>query len=300
MSTDVAVEVSAPETPRKLRKRTPGGEVEGARGWVYAAIGVVILISVFPLYWSFVIATTHSDRVGDRYPLLIPGGNLMTNIEKVFGTINFWGAAWNSLLIAGLTTASVLFFATLAGYSFAKLKFRGNNALFGFILMTMAIPPQLGVVGLYKLMSDWGWIGNPAAVIVPGLVSAFGVFFMRNYLIGVIPDELLEAARVDGAGQFRTFLTVGVPAARPAMAILGLFTFVGVWTDFFWPLLVFQTSQENTLQTALAQLQASLGNNTDYSLVLAGALMSTVPLLILFFVAGKQLVAGIMAGAVKS
>lgn len=300
MSTDVAVEVSAPEAPRKLRKRTPGGEVEGARGWVYAAIGVVLLISVFPLYWSFVIATTHSDRVGDAYPLLIPGGNLMTNIEKVFGTINFWGAAWNSLLIAGFTTLSVLFFATLAGYSFAKLKFRGNNALFGFILMTMAIPPQLGVVGLYKLMSDWGWIGNPAAVIVPGLVSAFGVFFMRNYLIGVIPDELLEAARVDGAGQFRTFLTVGVPAARPAMAILGLFTFVGVWTDFFWPLLVFQTSQENTLQTALAQLQASLGNNTDYSLVLTGALMSTVPLLILFFVAGKQLVAGIMAGAVKS
>ena len=293
-------EITRPSKPAKRSRLKGSGSVEYARKPVYGILAIIILIGAFPLYWSFVIASTSTTYVSQRLPHLVPGGNLFANVEKVFQRVDFWNAAFNSVLISSAITASVLFFATLAGYSFAKLRFRGSGALFAFIMLTMAVPPQLGVVGLYKLMSNWGWIGNPAAVIVPGLVSAFGVFFMRNYLRGVIPTELLEAARVDGAGQFRTFLTVAVPAARPALAILGLFTFVGVWTDFFWPLLVFQGSKANTLQTALAQLQASLGNSVDHSLVLTGVLMSTVPLLILFFVAGKQLVAGIMAGAVKS
>ncbi|MDN5558083.1 MAG: ABC transporter permease subunit, partial [Ruaniaceae bacterium] len=125
-------------------------------------------------------------------------------------------------------------------------------------------------------------------------------FFMSQYLAGVIPTELMEAARVDGAGQFRTFLTVAVPAARPAAAILALFTFISTWTDFFWPFLVLRDPKVQTLQTALSQLMASSGNNPDMSVMLAGSLMSIVPLLVLFIVAGKQLVAGIMAGAVKS
>ena len=144
-------------------------------------------------------------------------------------------------------------------------------------------------------MSELGWIGKLQAVIVPLMVTAFGVFFMRQYLAAVIPDELLEAARVDGANQIRTFLSIVVPAARPAMAILGLFTFMLAWTDFLWPMIVL--AQNPTLQVALSQLQSS--DYIDYSVVLTGAVMATIPLLVLFIVAGRQLISGIMQGAVK-
>ncbi len=210
--------------------------------------------------------------------------------------IPFWQALLNSVVVSGVITASVVGFSTLAGYSFAKLRFRGRDGLMLFVVATLAIPTQLGVIPLFILMKDLGWTGTLGAVIVPTLVTAFGVFFMRQYLVEVIPDELIEAARVDGANQFRTFLTVAIPAARPAMAILGLFTFMTAWTDFFWPMIVLR-SDNPTLQTALAQLQS--GYYIDYSIVLAGAVLATVPLLVLFVIAGRQLVSGIMAGAVK-
>jgi len=227
---------------------------------------------------------------------MIPGGNFFANAVKVLDAIPFWKALGNSVLISAIITISVVTFSTLAGYAFAKLRFKGRDGLMVFVIVTMAIPTQLGIIPLFMLMRQLGWTGSIGAVIVPTLVTAFGVFFMRQYLVDVIPDELIEAARMDGANQFRTFLTVGVPAARPAMAILGLFTFMTAWTDYLWPLIVL-SPQNPTLQTALSQLQS--GFYVDYSIVLAGAVLATLPLLVLFVVAGKQLVSGIMAGAVK-
>jgi cellobiose transport system permease protein len=274
--------------------------VERPRWWVYAVLAAIIGGSLFPMYWSYVIASTTSGNAGARVPVLVPGGNFLDNARQVFDTVPFWGAFGNSVLISTVVTISVVFFSTLAGYAFAKLPFRGKNAMMTFIVLTLAVPPQLGAVGLYRLMAQWGWTGTIGAVIFPALVSAFGVFFMRQYLTEVIPTELIEAARVDGAGQFRTFLTVAVPAARPAMAVLALFTFISTWTDFFWPYLVLRDPKVQTLQTALNQLMASAGNNPDMSVVLAGSLLSIVPLLVLFLLAGRQLVAGIMSGALKS
>ena len=160
----------------------------------------------------------------------------------------------------------------------------------------MAVPTQLGVVPMFVVMAELGWAGSIWAVIVPWLVTAFGVFFMRQYLLDAVPDELIEAARMDGCSMFRTFWTVAVPAARPAAAVLWLFTFMMVWTDFFWPLIVLP-GDNPTIQVALNQLQS--GFFKDYSLVLTGATLATVPLLVLFVVAGRQLVSGIMQGAVK-
>ena len=193
-------------------------------------------------------------------------------------------------------SASVVFFSTLAGYSFAKLRFRGSRGLFVFVIATTAVPTQLGVVPLFIVMSQLGWTGTLGAVIVPGLVTAFGVFWMTQYLSTALPDELIEAGRVDGANMFQTFWYIGFPAARPAAAMLGLFTFIATWTNFFWPFIVLDPSNP-TLPVALAQLQANYF--VDYSIVLAGVLLATLPLLILFVVAGRQLVAGIMQGAVK-
>jgi cellobiose transport system permease protein len=262
---------------------------------VYGLLTAFLIGSAYPLWWSFVVGSGTNATRGETLPL-IPGGNFIANAIKVFDAIPFWKALGNSIIVSSVVTISVVTFATLAGYAFAKLRFRGRDGLMVFVVATLAIPTQLGIIPLFIVMRQLGWTGTLGAVIVPSLVTAFGVFFMRQYLVDVIPDELIEAARVDGANQFRTFLTVAVPAARPAMAILGLFTFMTTWTDYLWPLIVLNPTNP-TLQTALGQLQS--GFYIDYSIVLTGAILATIPLLVLFIVAGRQLISGIMAGAVK-
>ncbi|SMQ70975.1 carbohydrate ABC transporter permease [Agreia sp. VKM Ac-1783] len=264
----------------------------------YALLAAFFIGSAFPLWWSFVIGSRQSSDTNLVPPAILPGPNFLDKAAEVFTTVPFWQALANSIIISGAITISVVFFSTLAGYSFAKLRFRASNGLLLAVIATMAIPTQLGIIPLFMLMAEWHWIGTLQAVIVPGLVTAFGVFFMRQYLVDVIPDELIEAARMDGASMWGTFWHVAVPAARPAMAVLALFTFMAAWTDFLWPLLVLGP-RNPSVQTALAALSASGGQTPDNSMVLAGAVLSVIPLLILFIVAGKQLVAGIMQGAVK-
>ncbi|PPI12770.1 sugar ABC transporter permease [Rathayibacter sp. AY1D2] len=276
-------------------RRVRAGRVDRPGFLTYGLLSAFILGSTYPLWWSFVVASGSNATRSETLPL-VPGGNFLANASQVLTAIPFWTALLNSVIVSGIITLSVVSFSTLAGYAFAKLRFRGRDGLMIGVVATMAIPTQLGIIPLFILMRQLGWTGSLGAVIVPTLVTAFGVFFMRQYLVDVIPDELIEAARVDGANQFRTFLTVAVPAARPAMAILGLFTFMMAWTDFLWPLIVLSPTNP-TLQTALAQLQS--GYYVDYSIVLAGAVLSVIPLLVLFLLAGRQLIAGIMSGAVK-
>ena len=287
---------SAPTLRAPRRRRLVAGGVGGRPGFLaYGLLSAVLIGSAYPLWWSFVVGSGTNSTRGETLPL-IPGGNFIANMIKVFDAIPFWQALANSIIVSSVVTVSVVTFATLAGYAFAKLKFRGRDGLMIFVIATLAIPTQLGIIPLFIVMRQLGWTGELGAVIVPTLVTAFGVFFMRQYLVDVIPDELIEAARVDGANQFRVFLTVAVPAARPAMAILGLFTFMATWTDYLWPLIVLNPTNP-TLQTALSQLQS--GYYIDYSIVLTGAILATIPLLVLFIAAGRQLISGIMAGAVK-
>lgn len=286
--------VPIPE-PQRRRRRSGVGLNKRPGFLTYLVLGLSVIFFAYPLWWSFVVASGTNATRGQTLPL-IPGPNFLHNVNEVLAAVPFWKALGNSLLISSVVTISVVTFSTLAGYAFAKLRFRGRDGLMIFVIATMAIPTQLGIIPLFMVMRNIGWTGDIKAVIVPLLVTAFGVFFMRQYLAGVIPDELIEAARVDGCNQIRTFFNVAVPAARPAMAILALFTFMLAWTDFLWPLIVLDAGNP-TLQTALANLQS--GYYIDFSIVLAGAVMATIPLLVLFIVAGRQLISGIMQGAVK-
>ncbi|MGO2519140.1 MAG: carbohydrate ABC transporter permease [Microbacterium sp.] len=305
----MTVIVTPPQAPPKAPHDDPrvaAQERRAKRGRVYERPGVLTYAllaaffvgSAFPLWWSFVIASRQSSDTNVVPPVAIPGPNFLGNAAKVFETVPFMMALLNSTIISGVITISVVFFSTLAGYAFAKLRFRGRTGLLLTVIATMAIPTQLGIIPMFMLMAEWKWTGTLQAVIVPGLVTAFGVFFMRQFLVDVIPDELIEAARMDGASMWGTFWHVAIPAARPGMAVLALFTFMASWTDYLWPMLVLGPRNPN-VQTALAALSASGGQNPDTAMVLAGAVLSVIPLLILFFVAGKQLVAGIMQGAVK-
>lgn len=280
------------------RKRGLGGP-NRRPGWVsYTLLGLVIALSFYPIYYSFLLASSDSATIAQNpVPSLIPGPHFFDNISRVVGSdIKFWEAVGNSVIVAVVTSASVVFFSTLAGFAFARLHFRGRRQLLVFIIATMAVPAQLGVVPLFIVMSKLEWTGKLIGVIVPGMVTAFGVFWMTQYLESALPHELIEAARVDGCSMMQTFWHVAAPAARPAAAMLALFTFVSSWTNFFWPFIVLGSSNP-TLPVALQLLQASYFK--DYALIMAGVVIATVPLLVLFVVAGRHLVSGIMQGAVK-
>ena len=284
---------------RRRKSRATGVGSNRRGGWVtYTLLTVVLLISFYPIYYTFLLASSDAQTIAQNpIPSLIPGGNFIDNARRVLESdIKFWQALWNSVIVAVITSVSVVLFATLAGFSFAKLRFRGRRALLVFVIATMAVPTQLGVVPLFILMSELGWTGKLIAVIVPGMVTAFGVFWMTQYFEETLPFELIEAARVDGCSMIRTFWHVALPAAKPAAAMLALFTFVASWTNFFWPFIVLGSTNP-TLPVSLQLLQASYFK--DFSLIMAGVVLATVPLILLFIVAGRQLVSGIMAGAVK-
>ncbi|MEU9244111.1 carbohydrate ABC transporter permease [Streptomyces shenzhenensis] len=285
-------------SPARNRVRLKLGAGQQLKGGplTYLALVAVGLGSIFPLYWTLVAASHDQQRVLDSPPPLLPGGRLWSNLQAAWEQAHLGKAIVNSIIVSGCITAATLFFCTLAGYAFAKMRFRGRGALMTAVIATLTIPPQLSVVPLFMMMSDIGWGGKLESVIFPTLVGAFGVFFMRQYLLEALPYELIEAAKVDGASNIRIVWNVVLPAARPAMMVLGMLTFVQAWNDFFWPFLAL--SQDNpTLQVALGQLSASY--TPDQSIVMAGALISTLPLLLVFVVFGKQIVGGIMAGAVK-
>lgn len=307
MSTGFIENTAGPAAARYARKRAARGKPvvsHGAArrpGWLtYAFLGIVIVASVFPLYAAAMYGsstTTEITRAVGTLPRWLPTLTLFENFGEIFAAeqFNIWLAFGNSLLVATAVSASVVFFSTLAGFSFAKLRFRGRQALYVAVLATLIIPAQVGTIPLFVMMNDFGWIDTLLALTVPSLVGAFGVFWMTQYLQEALPYELIEAARVDGASMIRTFWSIALPAARPAAATLALFTFIGSWNSFFWPSVVMRS--QLTMPLVVPQLQGAF--TSDTGLVMAGVFLVAAPLLLVLVLAGKQLVAGVMAGAVK-
>lgn len=210
MSIGMIEQVAGKGAARAARRRR--GMDGGVRrpGWVtYALLAVIVLVSAFPLYYAFLLSSSTSSSIAQNpIPSPIPEGHFIENITRVLtADINFWRAVLNSVIVAVLTSVSVVFFSTLAGYAFAKLRFRGQRGLLAFVVGTMAVPTQLGIIPLFIVMAKLGWVGNLAAVIVPAMVTAFGVFWMTQYLAEALPYELIEAARVDGCSMIETFCT---------------------------------------------------------------------------------------------
>ncbi|QIJ66332.1 carbohydrate ABC transporter permease [Streptomyces sp. JB150] len=297
--TDTPARTSERRTPARGGRRLlrqGAGRQHHAGPLTYVLLAVMAVLSIFPLYWTMVAASTDNTRVSQTPPPFLPGPNLFDNLARAWDEAAMGKAMINSTIVAGVIALSTVFFATLAGFAFAKLRFKGRNILLMLVIGTMMVPPQLGVVPLFMMMSELGWSQRLPAVIFPTLVSAVGVFFMRQYLAEALPDELVEAGRVDGAHSLRIFWSIVLPVARPAMAVLFMITFVHAWNDFFWPFVVLDMTNP-TVPVALTQLSA--GYIRDQSLIMAGALLGTLPLLVMFIVFGRQIVSGIMAGAVK-
>ncbi|WP_406073015.1 carbohydrate ABC transporter permease [Micromonospora sp. NBC_01638] len=266
----------------------------------YLALVFAAGLSIFPIWWMVVVASRTNDAMGQLPPPITPGGNLGANISRLFDNADayFLNGLINSVIVATTVTVSVVFFSSLAGFAFAKLRFRGRNALLLVIIATMMVPTQLGVIPLYLLMTRLQWNDRLPAVIVPVLVTGFGVFMMRQYAGQAISDELIEAARMDGCGTARIWWHVVVPALRPAAAVLGLLTFMTTWNDFLWPYAVLNDPANPTVQLSLRAL--SDGYYQDMSQVFTGTAIATLPLLLVFVLFGRQIIGGIMEGAVKA
>jgi len=276
---------------RIRRVRRPG------RVAVHGILGIAVLVSIFPFYWTIVMATNTTDAVFRSPPELGLGTHLGENVSKVFDTIDFLGALVNTVIVASSVTVLVLFLDSLAAFTFAKFDFPGRRVLFGVLLAMYMVPTQLALIPQFVIMVKIGWVGSLKALIVPAAANAFGIFWMRQYIAGALPDELLDAARIDGAGFFRIYRSIALPLLRPGLAFLGIYTFIASWNDYVWPLIVLLDPNKTTLQVALSQL--NVARHQDYSMIMAGALLSLVPLIAAFLLLARNFVGDATKGAVR-
>lgn len=277
--------------------RLPIPKWRKTRGLSYFYLAVIAFLSVFPFYWMFVVASNGNEEISKIPPSLIPGDRFLKVAADVYSVVPFNRALFNTFLVGIIVAAAQVFFSALAGFAFAKLRFFGKRSMLGFVIGTMMLPSQLGIIPLFIMIARIGWMDDLKALIVPALVTAFGVFWMRQVIDAQVPNELLEAASIDRASLLRIYWSVVLPVIRPSAFVLGLFSFLASWNDFLWPTLVLTSPENFTAQVAVAQLKASYV--LDYALNMGGALMATAPLLLLFILVGRKLVQGVMDGAVK-
>ncbi|MGM0790823.1 MULTISPECIES: carbohydrate ABC transporter permease [Bacillus] len=264
---------------------------------IYLFLGIASLVSLFPFYWMFVMATSPSSAYNTIPPTLTPGNLLVDNFKKVLSNIDFFNAMWNSFIICVVVTLVVLAISSLAGFAFAKFKFPGKNILFISILVTMIIPPQLGLIPQYFLISKAGLLDTLPGVMLLFFLNPLGIFLMRQYVNEAVPDELIEAAKLDGCSNFRIYRSIVLPIILPAFATLGIIVFTAVWGEFLWQFTVLRDPEMYTIQVALANLSNT--HNIDFGMIMSGVFWATVPLLVIFLMFNKLFISSITEGSVK-
>jgi cellobiose transport system permease protein len=267
------------------------------RIFIYAFLTLASLFSLFPFYWMFVMATSPSSAYNSIPPTITPGNLLVENFQKVLGAIDFFQAMINTVILCTSVTIIVLIISSLAGFAFAKFKFPGKNALFVAILLTMVIPPQLGLIPQYYLISKAGLLDTLQGVAILFFLNPLGIFLMRQYVSNSVPDELIEAAKLDGCSNFRIYRSIVLPIILPAFATLGIIVFTAVWGEFLWQFTILRDPEMYTIQVALATLSNTF--NIDFGMILSGVFWATVPLLIIFLLFNRLFISSITDGAVK-
>jgi multiple sugar transport system permease protein len=254
------------------------------------------LVTLFPLLWML-SASFMSNGEATTYPAhVVPHAPTLDQYRALFVRLNIGRAFFSSTIIAIVTTLFSLLFNSMAGYAFARLRFRGRDRIFTLLLAALVIPAQVGMLPLFLLMKSLGLVNTYWGVIIPSLASVFGIFLIRQFMLS-IPQELLEAARIDGAGEWRIYWSVVMPLARPILATLAIFTFMTTWNDFMWPLIVLSDESRYTLPVALANLVGE--HAQDVELMMAGSVLTVLPVLALFLFLQRYYIAGLMAGSVK-
>jgi multiple sugar transport system permease protein len=263
---------------------------------VNGSLLLIAAFALFPLLWMVAASFMQPGEASSYPPPLWPAAPTLDNYRQLFALAGMTGYILNSLAIAtGITLVSVLF-NVMAGYAFAKLRFAGREALFKALLAALVIPGQVAMLPLFLMLKQMGLVNTWGGVIVPGMAGVFGIFLVRQYARS-LPDELLEAARIDGAGEWRIFITIVLPLLQPILVTLAMFAFLGSWNDFMWPLIVLTDSSLHTLPVALASL--SREHVQDSELMMAGSVVTVLPVLLLFLALQRHYLQGLTMGGVK-
>lgn len=269
-----------------------------ARMITYIVLGLFSLLFAFPFYYVFVLATWPGDRILEFPPHLFFGNGVQENAQILFSRVPYFKNFLNSLGIATISTVLTIFFCTMAGFAFAKYKFKFKKPLYQFVIATLAIPGFLNIVPFYKMMVAFKWINTWLPLIVPGMAGAFGIFLMTQFMENSLPEEILEAGRIDGLTEFGLLMKIAFPLAKPGMAILGIITFIGSWNSFTSAMIFLPSVEKTTLPVALSMLNSRVDNNMGG--LMLGTALSLIPIIIVFVAFSKQIIAGLTAGAVKS
>ena len=264
---------------------------------IYAVLILAGIAFLLPFYWMIVSSFRPTAQFFQLPIPLVPNPPSLENFETLFARSMFGRGLLNSAFLAIVSVILQVWFCALAGYTFAKLRFRGRDALFIGILTTMMIPLGVGLIPNFIIMARIGWVDTYRALIVPGIANAFGIFWMRQYCFSV-PDELLDAARVDGAGEFGIFSRIVLPVIRPALASLAIFVFLSSWNDFLQPLVFLRSEEKFTVQLWLSIVEKQL-NVSQPAIVMAGSVLASIPIVILFAALQRHFIAGLTAGSVK-
>ena len=263
---------------------------------VNAVLAAATIAAIFPLLWMLAVSFMAPGEASTYPPPLVPAHPTLANYRELFAHAGIGRYLANSVFLAVAATALSLVFNTMAGYAFAKLRFAGRDRLFKLMLGALVIPGQVAMVPLFLLLKQMGLVNTYGGVIVPALASIFGIFLVRQYALS-IPDDLLEAARIDGASEWRIFSAIVVPLLRPILVTLAVFTLLGTWNDFMWPLIVLSDQHLYTLPVALASLARE--HVQDNELMMAGSVLTTMPVLVVFLVLQRYYLRGLMMGSVK-
>ncbi len=260
--------------------------------WTLVALGGLVMIMPF----AFMISTSLKGR-GEVYDLrLVPLAPTLENYAYLFRETKFVRWFLNSFSIASVSTISVLFFDSLAGYVLCKYRFKGRQLVFLAILSTLMIPTEMLVIPWYVMSKNMGWLDTYWGIMFPGMITGFGVFLMKQFF-ETVPDALIDAARIDGLGEFRIFWEVALPLVTPALSALAIFTFLGSWTAFLWPLIVTNSSSNYTVPVGLASFSGEF--STEWNMIMTGAAVATIPTLVVFILLQKYIIRGVILSGVK-
>jgi len=268
-----------------------------ARIVINGSLAALAAVTLFPLLWMAAVSLMAPGEASTYPPPLVPAHPTLDNYRELFARAGMGRYLLNSVLLAISVTLLSLLLNVAAGYAFAKLRFAGRERIFKLLLGTLVIPGQVAMIPLFLLLKELGLVNSYGGVIVPAMASIFGIFLVRQYALS-IPDDLLEAARIDGAGELRIFWLVVVPLLKPIIVTLAVFTLLGTWNDFMWPLIVLTDQSLFTLPVALASL--SREHVADNELMMAGSVLTTLPVLVVFLALQRYYVQGLLAGSVKA
>jgi multiple sugar transport system permease protein len=263
----------------------------------YGIVGIGAFIMLAPFWFMFVFATHSRTEIFALPPPVFFGNDFLANLEILTTRLPFWRNLGWSLYVALASTALTLLFCSMGGYAFAMLEFRLKKPLFTLVMATMLLPSFMNMIPSFMIMDALGWIDEHRALYIPGAASAFGIFLMRQFCATAVPRDLLEAARMDGCGEFGIYWRIVLPLLKPALGTLGLITFIASWNNFMGPLIVMRSVENYTLPLALRSLQSPV--NTEWGALMTGSAIATIPLIVLFILSSRQLIAGLTAGAVK-